>query len=256
MLNKWLTQYPNETFTFLSLEYDDSWKPMMDQINDDKIIKKAIIELEKTLKKSIKNKHVYPYPEHVFNAFNVTKLENIKVVILGQDPYYNSTMIDGVEIPQAMGLSFSVKEKVKIPPSLINIFANLYRNGFIPRIPDHGDLTKWAQQGCLLLNTALTVEDGKPNCHKTSWKPITDKIIKYISDNTNNVVFMLWGGPSLEKLPLIDQQKHKVTISSHPSPMSIKTKLGSHESFYNTNHFKIANDYLVSCGKVGIDWNV
>lgn len=265
MSNKWSQQYPTNNFTFASLPYDPSWAPMMNKINNDTNIKKSITKLETMINRTIKETKVYPYPDEVLNAFNVTKLDDIKVVIIGQDPYYNSVVImdDDVDedkeiepIPQAMGLSFSVKNKVKIPPSLVNIFANLYRNKLIPKIPSHGDLTKWAQQGCLLLNTSLTVPTGKPNAHKAYWKPITNEMIKYVSDNTNNIVFMLWGGEALDKLSLIDQQKHKVTISSHPSPMSIKTPLGIHDTFYNSNHFKVANDYLASCGKAIIDWNV
>jgi uracil-DNA glycosylase len=155
-----------------------------------------------------------------------------------------------------MGLSFSVDDGIKIPPSLINIYNNLLNFKHIDSIPKTGNLKKWAEQGCLLLNASLTVTDGKPNSHAKYWKKFTDDIIKYISDNCTGVVFFLWGGSSLEKISLIDQTKHKISISSHPSPLSIKTPLKSYESFYNTDHFGIANEYLKANNKNIIDWKL
>ena len=198
------------------------------------------------MEETIKTENVFPDPDTIYNAFNHIDINNLKVVILGQDPYFRPG--------QAMGLSFSVPDKIKVPPSLINIYENLVKFGHMNTIPKHGNLTKWAEQGCLLLNSSLTVIEGLPNSHEVMWKPITDAIIKYISENTNNVVFFLWGGPSIKKLGLIDVTKHKVSISSHPSPLSYKNSVGKYGSFCQTDHFTVANEYLKEHGKEPINW--
>lgn len=233
-----------------TLPIHESWAP---------IIKSSLTKHEKDIKKIetlMQENKVFPYPENIFNAFNMTPLNKVKIVITGQDPYFNLVTTKDGNIPQAMGLSFSVNKSVTPPPSLKNMYDNLKRFGHINNIPKDGDLTKWASQGCLLLNTSLTVNSGMPNSHETHWRKFTDDIIKYISDNCDNVVFFLWGGPSLKKLSLIDQTKHKISISSHPSPLSVKSKLKTYESFYNTDHFGIANEYLTSVNKEKIDWNL
>lgn len=181
---------------------------------------------------------VFPSKGNIFNAFDLTKLENVKVVILGQDPYHG--------INQAMGLAFSVPSEEKIPPSLVNIFKEINKDYDCKFV--NGDLTKWAMQGVLLLNTTLTVNSAQPNSHKDyGWTTFTDNAISFVSDNTENVVFMLWGNHAKSKKNLIDE-KHLVLESSHPSP------LGAYRGFNGCRHFSKANDYLRSCGKTQIDW--
>lgn len=245
--NKWMTTYEHVDFKFSDLKCHVSWRPMIQYVIDNDS-KNKIPALEEFINRSIKNDvTIYPEPDEVLNAFQVD-IDNIKVVILGQDPYFNEG--------QANGCSFSVRDGVAIPPSLKNMNGNLLKFGHIDTKPTHGDLTKWVEQGVLLLNTALTVTAGMPNSHKDYWILITNAMITYISNNTNNVTFMLWGGNALGKLPLIDQSKHNVTISSHPSPMSVTTKLRNYDCFENTDHFGKANKNLIAKGITPIDWSL
>lgn len=246
-VNKWMETYQHEEFRFNRLKCNKSWQPMIKNIiENDKDGKMK--ELEEFINNSIKNEvTIYPLPDEVLNAFQVN-LDDVKVVIIGQDPYINEG--------QAHGLSFSVKVGIEIPPSLKNINNNLLKYGHINKKPTHGDLTKWVEQGCVLLNTALTVTAGMSNSHKSYWLYITNTMIKYISDNTTGVMFMLWGGPALAKLPLIDQTKHKITASSHPSPLSVNSQLRGYDCFENTDHFGITNKYLTSRGLTPIDWEI
>lgn len=248
----WLETFPDKNVKLNTVPYHESWAPMFNQIFSAQ--EKDIFNLEEMLKHTITNDVVFPYPDHVFNAFNKTQLNSIKVVILGQDPYFRAECHNKIYIPQAMGLSFSVQDQIKVPPSLVNIYNNLVKFNHINTRPKTGNLTNWAEQGCLLLNSSLTVTNGQPNSHEKYWKKITDLIIKYISDNTSNVVFFLWGNPSLKKLNLIDQTKHKVSISSHPSPLSVKIKLKTYLCFEDTDHFGIANQYLINHNKDKIIW--
>ncbi|TXF91473.1 uracil-DNA glycosylase [Neolewinella aurantiaca] len=188
------------------------------------------------------NKAIYPPGPLIFNAYNTTPIDEVKVVILGQDPYHNPG--------QAMGLSFSVPKGTRIPPSLRNINQELNTSLGLP-VPDHGDLTKWAEQGVFLLNAMLTVERNQPGSHQRSgWQFFTDASIKAISQQRENVVFMLWGAFAGKKAVLVDKQKHLVLQSPHPSPFS------AHKGFFGNNHFQQANDYLVKHGKSPIDWRV
>jgi len=206
---------------------------------------------------------IYPYPELVFNSLNTISLDNIKVFILGQDPYFNNEVHNKKIIPQAMGVSFSVPVGVKIPSSLSNIHRNLLNNGLIKKMPDHGNLMSWVNQGCMLFNATLTVQHGIPNSHQKYWQNFSNELIKYISDNTNNIVFILWGKFALDKLEkgLIDDTKHKVLVSSHPSGLSNTKDIYSkilnkkYSSFSNSNNFKEANDYLVLNNKIPINWD-
>lgn len=250
----WLEKYPDTNVKLELLNVHPSWIPMMETVIGKH--KKQIEIIEQMLSKIIINQVVFPYPDHVFNALKLTALDTIKLVIFGQDPYFNAECHDKVYIPQAMGLSFSVQDKIKIPPSLANMIKNLIKFNHIKSMPKYGNLKKWAERGCLLLNSSMTVTSGQPNSHQKNWSPITDSIIKYISDNTTNVVFLLWGGPALKKLSLIDQTKHKVSISSHPSPLSCNNNLGTYTPFCNTDHAKVANDYLEECGKGAFDWTL
>ncbi|SEQ22758.1 uracil-DNA glycosylase [Neolewinella agarilytica] len=185
-------------------------------------------------------KAIYPPGPLIFNAYNTTPIDEVKVVILGQDPYHNPG--------QAMGLSFSVPKGVTIPPSLRNIYKELNTSIGLEK-PNHGDLTHWAEQGVFLLNAMLTVEKNDPGSHKRSgWQFFTDASIKAISDRRENVVFMLWGAFARKKKILIDESKHLVLESAHPSPFS------ADRGFFGNNHFVLANEYLAKHGREEIVW--
>ncbi len=186
---------------------------------------------------------VYPPKSEVFNALLLTPAHKVKVVILGQDPYHS--------YGQAHGLSFSVRKGVKIPPSLGNIYKELKSDieGFT--IPTHGNLNNWAEQGVLLLNTVLTVEDGAAHSHKNKgWETFTTNLIEKVSEHLDSVVFLLWGKPAQNKSSLIDTSKHFVLASTHPSPLS------AHRGFLGCGHFSEANHILESQGKTAINWQI
>jgi uracil-DNA glycosylase len=185
---------------------------------------------------------IYPKEEHIFAAFEHTSVANTKVVILGQDPYHGPG--------QAHGLSFSVPPGVKLPPSLVNIFKEL-RNDLGFEIPMFGDLTKWANQGVLLLNTALTVEARKANSHaKIGWQLFTDAVIKNLSASKEHLVFVLWGAHAQKKQVLIDASKHLILQSAHPSPLS------AHNGFWGNKHFSTINYFLLNHNLAPIDWQL
>lgn len=185
---------------------------------------------------------VYPDMYDLFNCFRFTPLAEIKAVILGQDPYH--------EPGQAHGLCFSVKEGVALPPSLKNIYKEIEDDLGIKE-PNCGDLTKWARQGVLLLNTTLTVREHLANSHsKCGWGWFTDEVIKLISANTQNTVFILWGGNARSKVPLIDRKKHLILESAHPSPLS------AFNGFFGSKCFSRANAYLLAHGKRPINWDL
>lgn len=252
----WKEKYPDYKVDLNKLIINKSWKPFMRS----KKIKKNLNIISEYLSHCLTvtngKVNIFPYPDLVFNALNITPLDKVKVVILGQDPYFNAELYNNKIIPQAMGLSFSVPKGIKIPPSLCNIYKNMLFYGHINKEPTHGNLSFWAYQGCLLLNAALTVQEKCPNAHEGKWKTITDELIKYISDNTENIVFVLWGAPAYSKLNLIDKSKHKVIISSHPSPLSYKNKLKHYNSFENTDHFGKINKYLQKHDKSTIVWEI
>ena len=188
-------------------------------------------------------KAIYPPASEVFNALTLTPLDNVKVVILGQDPYHGPG--------QAHGLCFSVQSGVKTPPSLVNIYKELAQDieGF--HIPEHGNLTAWAEQGVLLLNTVLTVEQGKAHSHaKWGWETFTDAVIKSVNDTQHGVVFLLWGSHAQKKGQNIDTQKHYVLNAPHPSPLS------AHRGFLGCRHFSQTNTLLSQQGKTPVNWQV
>lgn len=193
---------------------------------------------------------LYPKPNYIFKAFNMCPLDEIKVVFIGQDPYFNNETYKEKIVPQAYGLSFSVPINFEIPSSLKNIYMNLKKYNHIKSIPNHGCLDYWAYQGCLMLNSALTVVDGQKNCHAVEWKWFTDRIIEEISNCCNKVVFVLWGGEAYKKIDFIDLDKHNVIISSHPSGLSANKEFKSYPAFVNQNHFGLINSYLLN----PIDW--
>ncbi len=184
---------------------------------------------------------IFPPQQDVFNALSYTEFDQIKVVILGQDPYHN--------INQANGLAFSVNQGIKVPPSLHNIYKELMTDidGF--QMPGHGSLVSWAKQGVLLLNNVLTVNAHQANSHANwGWERFTDKVIEVVNEHQQNVVFMLWGNPAQKKGSQIDATKHLVLKAPHPSPLS------AYRGFFGCQHFSKANDYLQKHGKTPINW--
>lgn len=185
---------------------------------------------------------IYPNEDDVFSAFRFTDFHNVKVVVLGQDPYHGEN--------QAHGLSFSVPPTVKVPPSLVNIYKELTSDLGIQPV-SHGCLIPWAQQGVLLLNSVMTVEAGRPNSHKgKGWEKFTDAVIELINSEHRNVVFLLWGAYAQKKGKKIDRQKHCVLESVHPSPLSV------YRGFFGCQHFSKANRYLIKNGKQPINWQL
>ena len=233
------------------LPIDESYYKIFNELYKDK----RFTIIENNLKKYISTNNInllYPKPNYIFKTFCMTPLDKIKVVFIGQDPYFNNETYKDRIVPQAYGLSFSVPLEMEIPSSLHNIYKNLLKYNHIKKIPNHGCLDFWAYQGCLMLNTALSVIDGKKNCHSNEWKWFTDKLIEYISDNCENVVFVLWGGEAYKKIELIDLDKHNVIISSHPSGLSANKEFKSYPAFVNQDHFGMINSYL----KEKIIWNI
>lgn len=183
---------------------------------------------------------IYPPSQYLFSAFNLCPFSKVKVVILGQDPYHGPN--------QAHGLSFSVPEGIKIPPSLRNIYKEIESDTGKP-IPGSGDLERWAKQGVLLLNATLTVQSGKAGSHqKLGWKQFTDAVIKKVSDEQEHVVFLLWGNFARAKRDLIDSKKHLILEAPHPSPLS------AYNGFFGCKHFSKSNEYLNKHGQVEISW--
>lgn len=184
---------------------------------------------------------IFPPQKDVFNAFRYTELSEVKVVILGQDPYHGPN--------QAHGLSFSVRPGVPAPPSLVNMYKELAKDIADFQYPNHGYLVSWAQQGVLLLNTVLTVEQGKAHSHAhLGWETFTDKVIAAINQHRTGVVFLLWGAHAQKKGQFIDNQKHFVLKAPHPSPLS------AHRGFFGCQHFSKTNEILIRQGLSPIDW--
>ncbi len=200
-------------------------------------------QLSKFLDNEYNTQTIYPKPENVFNALNLVKYKDVKVVVIGQDPYHG--------VNQAHGLSFSVEKDVNIPPSLRNIYKELQEDCGC-YIPNNGNLTKWAKQGVLMLNSVLTVRAGMPNSHKgKGWEQITGKIIKLLNDRPEPVVFMLWGGSAKALSKYIDASRHYVLTSAHPSPMS-----ANQGGWFGCKHFSKANQILTQLNKAPIDWQI
>jgi len=209
----------------------------------DEFQKPYFAELKKFLVDEIKSgKKVYPIPAQIFRAFDLCPFENVKVVILGQDPYHGPR--------QAHGLCFSVNKDVAIPPSLQNIYKEIHDDLGLS-IPTHGNMEHWAEQGVLLLNTTLTVRQSVPMSHAgKGWEEFTDRVIKEISDRLTGVVFLLWGRHAQNKGQSIDRRKHFVLTAAHPSPFS------AHSGFFGCRHFSKTNEILGKEGKKTIDWSV
>ena len=223
----------------MDVKIEPSWKEILHEEFDRPYFQQIPLHL-KTEKSQ--GKTIYPPGSQIFNAFNITPFDKVKVVILGQDPYHGQG--------QAHGLCFSVQNGVPPPPSLINIFKELH-NDIGMKIPNHGNLTKWAEHGVFLLNASLTVRAAEPMSHsKIGWAQFTDAIIKLISDRKEHVVFFLWGKFAQDKRVLIDENKHLILRAAHPSPLS------AFNGFFGCKHFSKANEYLMSKGIDPVDWSL
>ncbi len=223
----------------MDVKIEESWK----QVLKDEFSKSYFLEAVTFIKtEKALNKTIYPPGSFIFNAFNTTPFNDVKVVILGQDPYHGPG--------QAHGLSFSVPDGMRPPPSLINIFKELSSDTGIS-IPQSGNLTKWAERGVLLLNACLTVRANEPLSHsKIGWTSFTDSVIHTISKEKKNVVFILWGKYAQEKQALIDETRHLVLKAAHPSPFS------ANNGFLGCRHFSKTNEYLMTNGIDPIDWSL
>ena len=213
-----------------------------DALLKDEFCEEYYLSLREFLKNEYKTQTVYPSMYDIFNAMKYTSRKDTKVVILGQDPYHGPG--------QAHGLCFSVKRGVQLPPSLQNIFKEL-RSEYGMDTPEYGELTGWAKQGVLLLNTTLTVRRGTPQSHKgRGWERFTDKVISLINEKEEPVVFMLWGGNARAKKTLITNKNHLVLECAHPSPLS------AYNGFFGCRHFSKTNEFLISQGLEPIDWRI
>jgi uracil-DNA glycosylase len=223
----------------MDVKIEESWKKALSPLFERPYFTQitAHLKTEKAL-----NRTIYPKGSLIFNAFNQTPFDQVKVVILGQDPYHQTG--------QAMGLSFSVAASCKIPPSLMNMYKELNKDIGMP-IPTTGDLTHWAKQGVLLLNSVLTVRADEPASHsKIGWTAFTDDVIKLLSNEKSHLVFILWGNFASQKQILIDATKHKILKAAHPSPLS------AYNGFFGCKHFSATNQYLTQVKKDPIDWSI
>ena len=219
------------------LSFENDWDKLLAQ----EFKKEYYLKLREYLKAEYSTRRIYPSMYDIFNALKLTSYSATKVVILGQDPYHGPG--------QAHGLCFSVKRGVEPPPSLKNIFKELNAEYGMPT-PDCGELTGWAQQGVLLLNTTLTVREGAPQSHKgQGWEILTDKIIEILNEKQDPIVFILWGANARSKKSLITSTRHLILESAHPSPLS------AYNGFFGCNHFVKANDFLEANGLAKIDWS-
>lgn len=217
---------------------DSRWGELLKE----EFTKPYFTKLQLFIDKEYKEKTVYPEKDSIFNALNYTDYDNVKIVLLGQDPYHGAG--------QAHGLSFSVKPGVKIPPSLRNMFKELQAD-LGCTIPEHGYLKKWADQGVLLLNTVLTVREGEAHSHKgKGWEQFTDKVITLINQREKPVIFVLWGKPAQSKLKWIDDSRHVVLTAAHPSPLSAS------RGFFGSRPFSQINEHLRANGEKEIDWQL
>lgn len=199
-------------------------------------------ELRKYLTAEYRSQTIFPDEENIFNALKATPYDKVRVVILGQDPYHGPR--------QSHGLCFSVQPGTKTPPSLVNIYKELNSEYGFP-IPSHGNLSDWAEEGVLLLNSILTVRSGQPLSHKgKGWEVLTDHLIQKLNERAEPMVFLLWGAPAQKKAALIDTTKHLVLKTTHPSPLS------AYRGFLGCGHFRLANEFLKSQGLGEVDWQI
>lgn len=220
------------------IQFNNSW----DILLKDEFEKPYYLNLRKFLINEYKTQTIYPNMNDIFNALKYTDYQNVKAVILGQDPYHQPN--------QAHGLCFSVKKGVTPPPSLQNMYKEIHAEYGFP-LPDHGELTYWAEQGVLMLNTVLTVRRSQPNSHKgMGWEIFTDDVITLLNQRPEPMVFLLWGANARAKTKLITNPTHLVLTSAHPSPLS------AYNGFFGNGHFKKTNDFLKQNGMTEIDWQI
>lgn len=220
----------------MDVRIEESWKKHLAP----EFEKPYFIQLTDFVRYAYQTSTVYPAAKNIFNAFEHTPFDKVKVVIIGQDPYHGPN--------QAHGLSFSVPDGQKIPPSLVNIYKEI-ENETGKKMPASGNLTRWADQGVLLLNATLTVEAGKAASHQGhGWEEFTDAVIRELNEKGEHLVFILWGAPAQRKGRFIDRNKHLVLESPHPSPLS------AYRGFFGNNHFSKANDYLTAHHQKPIEW--
>lgn len=216
----------------------NDWDNVLNELFNSKLYR----SIREFLKKEYSSYTVYPSMYDIFNAFKYTPYSDVKAVILGQDPYHNEG--------QAHGLCFSVQQGVALPPSLVNIYKEMYDDIGIPPAKS-GCLTKWAKQGVMLLNTTLTVRAGQANSHSScGWQQFTDKVIQILSERNKPMVFILWGANARSKKKLIDGNKHLILECAHPSPLS------AYNGFFGCKHFSKTNDFLLSLNQQPIDWRI
>jgi len=220
------------------IKFNNSW----DQVLKDEFNKEYYLKLREFLKVEYSSREIFPDMYDIFNAFKYTDYRDVKVLLLGQDPYH--------DVGQAHGLAFSVKPGVKTPPSLLNMYKELHEEmGLF--IPNNGYLKSWAEQGVLLLNTALTVRAHQANSHRNmGWEIFTDNVIRYLNDRQDPVIFVLWGANARRKKELIDRSRHFILEATHPSPLS------AHRGFFGCGHFLEINKILESQGKEPINWQI
>ncbi|MCU4166080.1 uracil-DNA glycosylase [Carboxylicivirga caseinilyticus] len=220
----------------MDVKIESSWKELL----KDEFEKKYFKQLTEFVRSEYKSQTIFPPASKIFKAFDLCPVNSTRVVILGQDPYHGPG--------QAHGLCFSVNDGVKIPPSLVNIYKEIHAD-LGKAIPQSGNLERWAKQGVLLLNATLTVRAHNAGSHqKKGWEEFTDSVIKTLAQNTENIVFLLWGSYAIKKSALIDKNKHLILTSPHPSPLS------AHRGFMGNKHFSKANQYLAQKGLNEIDW--
>ncbi|MGG0288191.1 uracil-DNA glycosylase [Peribacillus butanolivorans] len=216
----------------------NDWWPLLEE----EFKKNYYQELREFIKLEYSQHVIHPNQDDIFNALQFTSYKKVKVVILGQDPYHGPD--------QAHGLSFSVKPEVRIPPSLRNIFKEL-QSDLGCEVPDNGSLVEWADQGVLLLNTVMTVREGEAHSHRgKGWEIFTNQVIRLLNDRQEPVVFILWGRPAQTKIPLIDESRHKIITSVHPSPLSAT------RGFFGSKPFSKTNQLLKEMGESPIDWKI
>lgn len=221
------------------VEFGNDW----DELLKDEFKKEYYLRLRQFLINEYKTQTIFPGMYDIFNAFKYTSYENVKAVIIGQDPYHG--------IGQAHGLCFSVKKGIAPPPSLVNIFKEIKSDLGIDNTGKHGELTKWAENGVLLLNNVLTVREGCANSHKgMGWESFTDDVIKLLNTREKPMVFLLWGGNARTKRKLITNPAHLVLECAHPSPLS------AYNGFFGCKHFSKANEFLKNSGIEEIDWSI
>ncbi len=221
------------------VHFENSW----DELLKDEFKKPYYLKLRQFLINEYRSQIIYPNMYDIFNAMKITSYEDVKVVIIGQDPYHGEN--------QAHGLSFSVKKGIAPPPSLVNIFKEIKSDVGVDNSGKHGELTKWAEEGVLLLNSCLTVRAGKANSHRgMGWENFTDDVIRLLNQREKPMVFMLWGANAKAKAQLITNPAHLVLTAAHPSPLS------AYNGFFGCKHFSKANDFLVKNGMTPVNWSI